>query len=158
MLLLPHYHVICALIAMHALLKYGNIGYAKHGLIFSYFCLILGPTRALCPVRSTTDGDCCIFPFAYQGKEHHYCTSVDSQDLGCQTSSVNKQGQMYGTCNCKWCRYNISGNQECQSCHSPIPPFLFLFILFLQPDFLLFLFYISSSLQLSIDQFIPFFH
>lgn len=102
------YHISTSYVHAYALLKYGNIGYAKHRLIFSYFCLILGPTRALCPVRSTTDGDCCIFPFAYQGKEHNYCTSVDSQGLGCQTSSVNKQGQMYGTCNCKWCRYNVN--------------------------------------------------
>ena len=68
----------------------------------SYFFPILGPTRALCPVRSTTDGNCCVFPFVYQGKQHNYCTGVDGQDLWCQTSSVNKQGQMSGSCDRKW--------------------------------------------------------
>ncbi|XP_078372311.1 uncharacterized protein LOC144655983 isoform X2 [Oculina patagonica] len=56
------------------------------------------PTRALCPMRRTTNGNCCAFPFVYQKKERNACTSADREDLWCQTSSINEQGQMSGFC------------------------------------------------------------
>lgn len=65
------------------------------------FYLLLGPTRALCPIRRTTDGNCCVFPFVYQKKQHNACTSEGSKDLWCQTSSINENGQMLGFCDCK---------------------------------------------------------
>lgn len=134
--------VLCLMRASNHALPIQNMESTMHHWIFSYFYLMLGPTRALCPVRSTTDGNCCVFPFVYQGKQHNYCTGVDSQDLWCQTSSVNKQGQMSGTCSRKWWRFYISGCQERHSCRIRIPPFLYfpIFVLpihvFVSPFFL----------------------
>ncbi len=80
---------------------------------------MLGPTRALCPIRRTTNGNCCAFPFVYQKKERNTCTSEESEDLWCQTSSINEQGQMSGFCDRKCWRLNIPA--------LPIPPYVHIF-------------------------------
>lgn len=67
-----------------------------------FFCLFFSVTDSQCFVK-TTDGDCCIFPFKYRGKEYKNCAATDDNSDGlywCATKSefdrtVNGSGWGY---------------------------------------------------------------
>lgn len=58
------------------------------------FSLFLSVTDSQCFVK-TTDGDCCIFPFKYHGKEYKNCASTEDKLGGlfwCATKSKFDRG------------------------------------------------------------------
>uniref|UniRef100_A0A3B3WD77 Matrix metalloproteinase-9 n=1 Tax=Poecilia mexicana TaxID=48701 RepID=A0A3B3WD77_9TELE len=53
-----------------------------------------------CPTERTSDGDACHFPFVFQGREYHSCTSEGRTDgkLWCATTDSYDRDQRWGFC------------------------------------------------------------